>query len=65
MHRSLTADGNHHYRTTRYNSLITHDDIQRNNLSKSLDQQLNIRSSKTKRSVDWRDDHSQINDGKI
>jgi hypothetical protein len=59
----LTIDGNNHHRTSRYNSFLSQDDIYRNNpLSKSLDQHLNLRSSKPKRNIEWNEDNIQIND---
>jgi hypothetical protein len=67
VHRSSITDGNNYYRTARYNSIIGQEDFNRNNysssLSKSLDQQLNFRSSRPKRSVEWDEHNIQSNEG--
>jgi len=69
IHRSATLDGNNHHRTSRYASINSQDEFNRNNysnsLSKSVDPQVNYRSSKTKRSVEWDEDNIQQNEGKF
>ncbi|UJR22529.1 hypothetical protein I4U23_025578 [Adineta vaga] len=66
-HRSATIDGNNHHRTTRYNILLGREETNTNinsvPLSKSLDQQLNFRSPRSKRIVDWNVQNHQINEG--
>lgn len=68
-HRSTNIDSNNHHRTSRYASMPGQDDYARNNfpnsLTKSMDPQLNYRSTKTKRSVEWDEDNIQQNEGKF
>jgi len=56
-HRSTTMNGNNHHRTSRYNSSIGQEEINRNKT------QFNTRSSKTKRSIPWNEENIQTNDG--
>lgn len=56
VHRSTTFDGNNHHRTSRYTSLISQDEYQRNNYSKS---------TKSKRSVEWDEENIQQNEGEL
>ncbi|CAF2036201.1 unnamed protein product [Rotaria magnacalcarata] len=67
IHRSATIDGNNHHRTTRYDPMVGQEEYHRNSFSsatsKSMDPQLNYRSSKTKRSVEWDEENIQQNEG--
>ncbi|CAF4981513.1 unnamed protein product, partial [Rotaria socialis] len=67
VHRSATIDGNNHHRTTRYGPVVGQEEYHRNSFSsatsKSMDPQLNYRSSKTKRSVEWDEENIQQNEG--
>ncbi|CAF3894975.1 unnamed protein product [Rotaria magnacalcarata] len=66
IHRSATIDGNNHHRTTRYDPMVGQEEYHRNSFSsatsKSMDPQLNYRSSKTKRSVEWDEENIQQNE---
>ncbi|CAF0828367.1 unnamed protein product [Rotaria sordida] len=65
-HRSITIDGNNHHQTSRYPPMTGQEEYQRNNytnsVSKSIDSQLNYRSSKPKRSVEWDEENIQQNE---
>ena len=69
VHRSATLDGNNHHRTTRYTPLIAQEEFNRSNysnsLTKSIDPQVNYRSTKGKRSVEWDEENIQQNEGKF
>jgi hypothetical protein len=68
IHRSATLDGNNHHRNARFGPMTTQEEFNRNNystpVSKSIDQQSNYRSSKSKRSVEWDEENIQQNEGK-
>ena len=70
IQRSATIDdhNHHHHRASRYSSLVSQEDINRNHfsapLSRSADRHLTSRSSKTKRSVEWDEENLQANEGK-
>lgn len=69
IHRSSTIDGaNPHQRMTRYTPLPGQDEFNRNHLtnslSKSIDTQVNYRTPKMKRSVEWDEENLQQNEGK-
>ncbi|CAF0875413.1 unnamed protein product [Adineta steineri] len=65
-YRSATIDGNNHHRTTRYNSSTAQEEINRNinsiPSSKSFDQPLNFRSSKTKHMTEWNEQNIRNNE---
>ncbi|CAF2979138.1 unnamed protein product [Rotaria sp. Silwood2] len=67
MHRSTAIDGNNHHQTSRYPSTIGQEEYHRNNytnsVTKPIDPQLNYRSSKPKRSVEWDEENIQQNEG--
>ena len=67
-HRSTTIDGNNHHRTSRYTPLSGQEEFNRTNysnpLSKSIDPQVNYRSAKSKRSVEWDEENIQKNEGR-
>ncbi|CAF4064379.1 unnamed protein product [Rotaria sp. Silwood2] len=66
MHRSTAIDGNNHHQTSRYPSTIGQEEYHRNNytnsVTKPIDPQLNYRSSKPKRSVEWDEENIQQNE---
>jgi hypothetical protein len=69
MHRSIALDGNNHHRTSRYTPMLAQEELNRNNysnsLTKSIDSQVNYRSTKSKRSVEWDDENLHQNEGKF
>ncbi|CAF1544321.1 unnamed protein product [Adineta ricciae] len=67
VYHSAKIEGNNQHRTTRYNALNKRDDIINTNitsipLSKSFDQPLHFRSSKSKRIADWNEQLHSTND---
>ncbi|CAF0998589.1 unnamed protein product [Rotaria sp. Silwood1] len=66
-HRSIAIDSNNHHQTSRYPSIIGQEEYHRNNYTnsvpKSIDPQINYRSSKPKRSVEWDEENIQQNEG--
>ena len=68
IHRSTTVDGNNHHRTARYTPSTGQEEFHRtsysNSLSKSIDPQVNYRSAKSKRSVEWDEENIQKNEGR-
>ena len=66
VHRSTTLEGNNHHRTSRYTPMMAYEELNRNNnsnpLTKSTDSQINYRSTKSKRSVEWDEENLHRND---
>ena len=69
VYRSATIDGNNHHHTLRYTPMMVQEEFNRNNYNNSppkpIEPQLNYRSSKTKRSVEWNEENIQQNEGKL
>lgn len=69
VHRSTTLEGNNHHRTSRYTPMMVQEEFNRNNYSntytKSIDPQINYRSTKSKRSVEWDEENLHQTEGKL
>jgi hypothetical protein len=67
--RSTAIDGNNHHRTSRYTPIVVQDEFHRNNyvntMTRSMEQQHNYRTTKSKRSVEWDEDNLHQNEGKF
>lgn len=67
VHRSTTLDGNNHHRTSRYTPMMAYEELNRNNnsnpMTKSTDSQINYRSTRNKRSVEWDEENLHRNEG--